>query len=343
MGFTDLLSSSRGPGVIGTLLALLVLVGFGTLYFFVFDKGMQGGDMTIEGMIRQQDQAIDTLKIQIENSNTRLEEAKVAKVIGKEADELKNRADIDEARISELLSTKSEAEAAIVAATEDWEKYKEQYRQSEWAKAQGEELGEVRTVSGEVYTKVAITGVDHTGMKVSYSGGLKTIPPKELPADLYDRFQFSEEKTAKVKKKMDDDFGDLSNNVEIARLAKKGTEKLKTVQDLKEENLRLGNEINHSKIDLPRKQAAVDRFRMAYVNEKNKKGGVSKAPQMQVQLRTMERALSDARRAIPDKQRQLGDNKRKIESLSREVDEIKDEIAQIKKDLASKNQGAPQP
>jgi hypothetical protein len=35
MSFTDLMSSSRGPGLIGTLMALLVLVGFGTLYLFV--------------------------------------------------------------------------------------------------------------------------------------------------------------------------------------------------------------------------------------------------------------------------------------------------------------------
>ena len=42
MGFSDLLSSSRGPGVIGVLVALLVLGGFGTL-FVVFDDNMQGG------------------------------------------------------------------------------------------------------------------------------------------------------------------------------------------------------------------------------------------------------------------------------------------------------------
>ena len=94
MGFTDLLSSSRGPGVIGTLLALLVLVGFGTLYLFVFDEGLQGGQKTIEAVIRDQGLEIENHKIQIQNARERLERAAVFKAKGKEADDLKVRAEI---------------------------------------------------------------------------------------------------------------------------------------------------------------------------------------------------------------------------------------------------------
>jgi hypothetical protein len=40
MSFSDLMQSGRGPGVIGMLLALVVLVGFGLLFMFAFDEGL---------------------------------------------------------------------------------------------------------------------------------------------------------------------------------------------------------------------------------------------------------------------------------------------------------------
>ena len=74
--FEDIFSSSRGAGVIGALLALLVLVGFGTLFLFVFDKGMQGGDITIESVIRDQDSTITSLK----NTTVHLHQSKRPKI-----------------------------------------------------------------------------------------------------------------------------------------------------------------------------------------------------------------------------------------------------------------------
>ena len=46
------MSSGRGPGFIGLLLALLIVGGFGALYVLVFDSEMQGKGVTIESVIR---------------------------------------------------------------------------------------------------------------------------------------------------------------------------------------------------------------------------------------------------------------------------------------------------
>ncbi len=341
MGFSDLLTSSRGPGVIGTLLALLVLVGFGTLYIFVFDEGLQGGKKTIQAVVRDQALDIETHKVQIENAKKRIEDGARYKAKGKEADDLKMRAGISAEKIAELTTAKSAAESAITAANEDWEKYKDEYRASEWAAAKGEKLEDIKTPSGEVFVNVVISGVDHTGVKISHSAGSKTIPPKDLPVDLHDRFQFSEEKTTKVREQIDADFADLTDNVEVATLAKNATEKLLKCKELKEEVQVANATIQAAKLDGPRQQASIARMRDAVAAERNKKGGISKAPQMQQQLRAMETAAKESRDAAAASERKVRDGKREIAILEREVGQIRIDIAKLKKDIAAKQAPTP--
>jgi hypothetical protein len=193
MGFSDLLTSSRGPGVIGTLLALLVLVGFGTLYLFVFDEGLQGGQKTIAAVIRDQGMEIDSAKVQIENAKKQLAAAEVAKAKAREADELKARTASLAKQIEDLTAAKAAAGEEVTKAQAAWEEYKNQYRHSEWEAAVGDKMADIKTPSGEVFTNVEVKGVDHTGVRISHSAGSKTIKPEDLPPDLFDRFQFGQE------------------------------------------------------------------------------------------------------------------------------------------------------
>jgi hypothetical protein len=222
MGFTDLLTSSRGPGVIGTLLALLVLVGFGTLYIFVFDEGLQGGDKTIEAVIRDQGYEIENTKIQIKNTEQRLEDAEKAKAQAKQAEELKARVEASEKQVAELESAKAAGQAALEGAQADWENYKDEYRAAEWASAVGEQMDDIKTPGGDVFTNVKVTKVDHKGVAISHSGGNKTLPPEQLPPDLFDRFQFDLAKKEAIEVQEEKDFGDHSDNVGSPRWPRRG-------------------------------------------------------------------------------------------------------------------------
>ena len=71
----DILSGGRGPGMIGMILALVVLAGFGVLYLFVFDEGMQGADQAIESVVSRQDKEIDSLKDVIAHDTNELAKA----------------------------------------------------------------------------------------------------------------------------------------------------------------------------------------------------------------------------------------------------------------------------
>lgn len=341
MGFSDLLTSSRGPGVIGTLLALFVLVGFGTLYMFVFDEGLQGGQKKIEAVIRDQGTLIETHKIQIENYKDRIEDAKRFKEVAKEADELKLRAENGAKRIAELTAGKAEAEAAVAAADEAWAKYRDEYRASEWAAAVGEELGDVTTVSGRTYRQVKIRKVEHTGMQITDTTGPKSIDSAELPPELQDRFQFDEKIKETVIEERDKDVNLHDDNVAIATLAKKAQDKLVRVQELEEQIETWKAAIQTAKANEMRFQAELDRMRIAIAAEESKKGGISKAPQMREQLRAFERRAKESRDSIPANERKIRDATREIGTLKREVETIKADIAKIKKELEAKKPEAP--
>lgn len=325
------------------MLAMFVLVGFGTLYMFVFDEGLQGGQKTIHAVIRDQGTLIETHKIQIANYKDRIEDAKRFKEVAKEADDLKLRAENGAKRLTELAAAKVEAEAAVAAAEGAWAKYRDDYRASEWAAAAGEDLGDITTLSGRTYQQVKIRKVEHTGIQITDTTGPKSIDSAELPQELQDRFQFDEkikEATIIVRDKDLDTFG---NNVEIATLAQKAQAKLEQVRELEEQIGKANAAVQSAKTNEMRNQAAVDRMRLAVASEENKRGGVSKAPQMREELRRLERAAKASLDSIPANERKARDANREITTLKREVETIKAEIEKIKKELEAKKAGAPPP
>ena len=346
MGFSDLLTSSRGPGVIGTLLALLVLVGFGTLYIFVFDEGLQGGKPTIQSVLRTQTQEIQSLKDDIIRANAAIAEGEITKEQGKEKSKLETTNTLNAERIKSTTADREELMAAIEAAKAKWEEYKDAYRASEWAAAEGESLGDLKTLSGRSYTKVIITKVSHIGVEITDETGKRRIDGADLPLELQDRFQFDEEdKTAETKKE-DDTFKDLSSNVEVANLAKKGQEKLLRVSTLKAEIEKANGGIEDCKANEPGLLRRADSINAEIAAEAAKSAdragrgarGINRTPQLRESLRVAERNISDNRNKIRDYEKQIVNSKREISTLESEVSSIKTEIAKLKKELAAKQQ-----
>ncbi|MCW1926437.1 hypothetical protein OKA05_28055 [Luteolibacter arcticus] len=335
MGFTDLLTSSRGPGVIGTLLALLVLVGFGTLYLFVFDEGLQGGQKKIEAVIRDEGLEIGSLKTQIQNAKDRLEEAGVAKAKAREADELTTRNAGLAKQIEELNAAKTAANEEVQKALADWEGYKDQYRASEWGSAVGNKMDDIKTPSGEVFSNVEVKAVDHTGVRITHSAGSKTIKPEDLPADLFDRFQFDLEKKKAIETAADAVFQNLTNDVELTNLGESGKGKLRQIETLNQEITTLNAAVVKAKDSIGRNQAAIDGKRLDIAREKTKK--LSRAPQMQEELRVMERAARESRDSIPANESKIRRAKSDISKLQDEIREIKEKIAKVEEAKKGQN------
>src|SRR6478735_1067734 len=73
MSFSDMMSSGRGPGVIGMLMVLVVLIGFGFLFMFAMDEG--SGAQSIESVIAQQKRDIESYKASLVHGGETLEKA----------------------------------------------------------------------------------------------------------------------------------------------------------------------------------------------------------------------------------------------------------------------------
>lgn len=339
MSFSDLLTSSRGPGVIGTFLALFVLVGFGTLYMFVFDEGLQGGQKKIEAVIRDQGMMIETYKTQIEDSKNRIEKSKRLKEVAKEAGDLKLRVDNAVKRLAELREAKKAAEAAVAAADEAWAKYRDEYRASEWAAAEGEELGDITTVSGRKYEKVKIRKVDHLGIQIIDTTGPKAIASEELPPELQDRFQFDEEIKRKVVSEGERNLGIFSDNVEIAALNEKIAAKNASAQELATQIETANAAIQTATANKARFEAAIARKRSEIAAERTK--AVSRAPQMQEELRALERQAEQSLKSIPANEVKVREAKAAAAALNREIEALEADKAAIIQKLNAKAPASP--
>lgn len=205
MGFTDLMSSSRGPGVIGMLLAMVVLVGFGALFLFAFDEGFQGKDQTIESVIANQAKEIDDLKVGIESGTRRLADVPARNAAARELATIKRENQYREGEVGSLRDGIKSANEAISAKLAEIEAYKDQYRAAVRAKAKGTTMPKLETRKGEVYENVSVREVNAVGMQIIYDGGQKRIPFEELPADLQDLYQFDpSQKAAAIAKEAEE-------------------------------------------------------------------------------------------------------------------------------------------
>lgn len=216
--FDDMFTSSRGPGVIGTGLALVVLVGFGSLYLLVFDEEMQGGDKTIESIIRDQAGEIESYEKSIVMQKESIEKSKERVKLSDEVVGLDRQIALRQTRIDEMKAEITEAGAAIEKVGADWEIYKTAYRKAERARAIGEEFPELTTKSGRSYKGVKINKIDDLRTSITHSQGGGAIAWNEMPDELADRFQFTKELADALYKKEHevlDDLGDAADITEI--------------------------------------------------------------------------------------------------------------------------------
>lgn len=190
MSFSDMMSSARGPGVIGMLLALVVVIGFGVLFMFAFDEGFQGGEVTIESEIASQTKELAGLQTDLA---AREETLKLAPARSEAAGKLRL-LKVDNTTLAEKAGRlKSEIEkenAAIKGLDEEWAAYKDRYRQFVRDKAVGEKLEQLEARDGTVYKEVDIREVTAIGMQIRHAGGLKRLEFEELSDEVQDYYQY---------------------------------------------------------------------------------------------------------------------------------------------------------
>ena len=198
MSFTDLMSSGRGPGVIGMVMALIVLLGFGVLFTFAYDEEAQGGDQSIESVIAHQAKDIVGSEAMRDSNRTMLGQAPARVSNAKELTRLKRESQAMQEKTGGLTATVATAKVAIATRNAANDAYKDQYRALVRGKAKGETLPKLETTTGVVYINVNIREVNAVGIQIRHDDGQKRIPFEELPETMKDRFQFDPKQKEKA-------------------------------------------------------------------------------------------------------------------------------------------------
>ena len=188
--FDDLITSSRGPGVIGTLIALVVLAGFGTLFMFAFDEGMGGGKKSIESIIRDQGVEMESLKTTISDSSKRLVVAPERKKTASEVDETARQTRLNKGKVDAASRIIEKVKLDIVGVEKSIETYKQSYREQIRGEAVGLKYPELKTLTGKTFLDVSINKVDAVGISFRHADGSTRVAFDILPADIKEYFQY---------------------------------------------------------------------------------------------------------------------------------------------------------
>ncbi len=193
-----MLSSGRGPGVIGMLMALLVLVGFGALYVFVFDEGMQGGNRSLQSIVAEQEKEIGTYQASLRGAEERLSVLPAREKEATELAVLKQERVFRSGTIDGLSKNLVSIRDDLAGLGQSFEEYKDRYRDFVRKEAAGTEMAELLTANGDAYKNVTIREVDAAGISIRHDGGIKRIPFEALSEEMKDHFQFDPEQKAEA-------------------------------------------------------------------------------------------------------------------------------------------------
>ena len=326
MGFSDLISSSRGPGVAGTIIAVLVLGGFGTL-FWVFDKDMEkAGGKKIEAVVRDLGLEIEGKQTQLLSFKKLVAEGDLLKGQPEKIAEYTKDIESSKSLTAELETKIQQANAAIESAKQAWEDYKNQYREQVWEAAIGRKLGDLKGIaSGKVYVDAVINKVDHTGIRITDSTGPKGITLEDLPASLREELQLDEDLAGKQREEDDVKVG---NHIDAADLA-----------GLREAQANLNNAIKNqeekSRAAAQAAKAAQDadsdyRTRISRLKSKIRSessgGGISNAPQLKGDLQRLEAQAAKNKASIEP-------NKQAAQAARSKVDELRGKARELDKKI----------
>ncbi|MFD0895557.1 hypothetical protein KBB96_19515 [Luteolibacter ambystomatis] len=183
------ISSGRGAGVMGTLVAALVLGGFVVLYFFVFDESMAGG-RSIESVIKEQREEIDRLKDWAGNQTNVLETRANFRTIAAEADQMQRKAREIKGDLDTQVSLVSRIQSEIAQVKTKDAAYRAAYRSQIRNEGKGLTYAQLKTLSGKVYQTVVVSKVDAVGMNIQHQDGTARVEFENLPPEIGEHFQY---------------------------------------------------------------------------------------------------------------------------------------------------------
>ena len=176
--------------MIGMVLALIVLLGFGCLSMFAFDPRFQGAEHSIESIIASQEREIGDLRGAIAAGNERLAGIPELRKRDKQLAKVSRENLYREGRIASLMDGVESGKEQVAAKMEEFEAYKDEYRSSVRGRAKGTKIDKLVIKSGKSFNNASIREVTAIGMQIRHDAGHVRVDYEELPDELQDYYQF---------------------------------------------------------------------------------------------------------------------------------------------------------
>lgn len=196
-----MLQSDDQSGVFTFLVGIIVLVLAGVALSLLVDRRFRfsQGEAALEQAIRANGEELAWLTARKDEQQAELDRhiPTRSKQTADLATLTKGAADIDirleDARFR-LVALKDE----IPKLEESFSQYRERYRQSEWARAVGESLGNLTVRGGREYRSAEISKVTEVGLEIRHEEGIARLQAPDLSAGLRDRFQWDDLRRTKA-------------------------------------------------------------------------------------------------------------------------------------------------
>jgi hypothetical protein len=191
--FNDVLGTNKGSGIMGGAIALITFAAFGGLYFLVFDERMQGGEISLESIIKNQQTEIEDKKLSIEHFDQNQQNIIKNFEISHQADKTKLNLESIVTDHKLIREKKDLLLKEMALMNDNYEKYKSDYRLAERSAAIGEKIPQIISKTGKSYNNLIIKKIDDLRFQFSHEGGSGKIKWNELPDNFIDRFQMTKE------------------------------------------------------------------------------------------------------------------------------------------------------
>ena len=296
MSFSDMMSSGRGPGVIGTVFALIVLLGFGVLFLFATDEKFQGADQSIEAVITRQAREIEESQRSISEGQKLLNSAPIRVENSKEMERLARESITLGNRKTTLGGEVESRRAGVVNQKAVFEAYKDQYRAYVRGKAKGESMDVLETLGGVVYRSVNIREVTAVGIQIRHDDGHKRIPFEDLPEALKERFQFDPQQKVVAIAKEESDRSEHEAAVAVADRAASQQSAVQADKNAVIQRAKVARSIAVNEARIVSLTEEIEALNEAISLESKKR--ISQAPQLRAQLANKRNELSALRVSV---------------------------------------------
>ncbi|MDB4585474.1 hypothetical protein N9085_01450 [Akkermansiaceae bacterium] len=316
--FNDVLTSSKGPGIIGMGFAIVVLGGFSGLGLMVLNSDGYV-EAPIEDQIKDQLVTLDGIAADISDERTAVQ-------MYRERQDTLAKKPIYEKRLARQekagADLKAEGEGlntSINALGEEWESYKESYRKNERARIKGKRMDLSKTLGAD-YKDVKITGANPIELRAMLSAGPRGIPYEKLPLDLQDLLQFDAEEAnaykvaiGKIEKLKGQNIAKFNKQQAQLNAAQKAAQKVKDIA-------RKRREIQNAKLkaEAKRKEAAREDANAQREQDAVNRGRAAGRMVNLVKVRAAQSRAQRARKAATYYDREATTKQAEIEKLQRE-------------------------